>query len=85
MRFKTITPKSEDAEQQSIQSVLQKFWETVLQADSKAIIPPFLELDRNDKNIPDISSTLLVSSIDSFHSLKKDFFRMSSRNEAGNS
>jgi len=56
-----------------------------LQADPKAIIPSYLELDRNDKNIPDISSALPVSTIDSFHSLKKYFFRMSSRNEAGNS
>lgn len=56
-----------------------------MQADPKAIIPSYLELDRNDKNIPDISSALPVSTIDSFHSLKKYFFRMSSRNEAGNS
>jgi len=85
LRIKTTTPRSEEAEQQLIQTTLQKFLETVLQADSKAIIPPYLDLDRNDKNVPDISVALPVSSIDSFHSLKKYFFRLSNCNEAGHS
>jgi hypothetical protein len=68
--IKTTTPRSEEAEQQQIQTILQKFLETILQADPKAIIPSFLEWDRNDKNIPDISSALPVSSMDSFHLLK---------------
>jgi hypothetical protein len=57
--------------------------ETSLQADPKIIIPPYLELDRSDRNIVDLSVAMPVSSIDSFHTVKKYFFRLSSRNEAG--
>lgn len=81
LRIKTTTPKSEE-EQQLVQQALQKFMETSLQADPKIIIPPYLELDRSDRNIADLSAAMPVSSIDSFHTVKKYFFRLSSRNEA---
>jgi len=55
LRIKTNNPRTDDDEQQQVQATLQKFWETVLQADSKTIIPPYLELDRGDKNVFDIS------------------------------
>jgi hypothetical protein len=82
LRIKTNKPCTDD-EQQQVQATLQKFWETVFQADSKTIIPPYLELDRGDKNVIDISSAFPVASVDSFHALKKYFFRMSSRNKDG--
>jgi hypothetical protein len=85
LRFKTNKPRSDDDEQQTIQATFQKFLETVLQADPKAIIPLYLELDRGDKNIVDLSLSFSVSSIDSFHLLKKYFFRLSPRNNEGQS
>jgi hypothetical protein len=85
LRFKTNKPCSDNDEQQTIQATLQIFLETVLQADPKAIIPPYLELDRGDKNIVDLSSSFSVASIDSFHSLKKYFFCLSQWNKEGQS
>jgi hypothetical protein len=49
--IKTIKPRTEDDEQQLIQSMLQKFLETLLQADPTSIIPSYLDLERNDKSI----------------------------------
>jgi len=62
---------------------LQRFLEIVLQADSKTIIPPYLELDRNDKSVSDLSTVFPVSSVDSSHVIKKYFFRLSSRDNNG--
>jgi hypothetical protein len=53
--------------------------EIVLQVDPKTIIPPYLELDRNDKSVSDISAAFPVSSVDSYHVIKKYFFRLSNR------
>jgi len=55
LRIKTNNPRTDHDEQQQVQATLQKFWETVFQAGSKTIIPPYLELDRGDKNVVDIS------------------------------
>jgi len=46
-------------------------------------MPPYLELDRNSKSVPDISTVFSVSSIDSYHDLKKYFFRLSPRDDEG--
>jgi len=46
-------------------------------------MPPYLELDRNNKSVPDISTVFSVSSIDSYHDLKKYFFRLSPRDDEG--
>jgi hypothetical protein len=62
---------------------LQRFLEIVLQADSKTIIPPYLELDRNDKSVSDLSTVFPVSSVDSSHVIEKYFFRLSSRDNNG--
>jgi len=83
LRLKIIKSRSKEEEQQLIQATLQKFFDIVLQANSKTIIPPFLELDRNEKSIPDLSSAFQVSAVDSFYSLKKYFVCMSPRDEAG--
>jgi len=83
LRFKTIAPKSEEEGHQIIIDTLQRFLATLIQAEPKTIIPPYLDLDRNDKSMQDISSAFPVSSIDSIHILKKYFFRLSNRNEAG--
>ena len=48
------------------------------------MIPPYLELDRNDKLVSDLSSAFPLSSVDSYHVMKKYFFRLSSRDEVGN-
>jgi len=83
LRFKTIASKSEEENHQVIIDTLQRFLAIVLQAEPKTILPPYLDLDRNDKSVQDISSAFPVSSIDSIHVLKKYFFRLSSRDEAG--
>jgi hypothetical protein len=81
LRFKTIKAKSEDEGHQIVQDTLQRFLEIILQVDPKSIIPPYLELDRNDKSVSDLSSAFPVSSVDSYHALKKYFFRLSARDE----
>jgi hypothetical protein len=83
LRFKTNASKSEEDGHQRAQETLQRFLDIVLQADPKTIIPPYLELDRDDKSITDISSAFPISSIDSYHALKKYFFRLSPRDEEG--
>ena len=74
LRLKTIATKSEEDGHQILKEALQQFLEIVLQADPKTILPPYLELDRNDKSVSDLSSAFTVSSVDSFHALKKYFF-----------
>jgi hypothetical protein len=66
-----------------VQDTLQRLLDIVLQADPKTILPPYLELDRNDKSVTDISGAFPVSSVDSYHALKKYFFRLSPRDEEG--
>jgi hypothetical protein len=83
LHFKTIASKSEEESHQIIIDTLQRFLATLLQAEPKTIIPPYLDLDWNDKSVQDISAAFPVSSIDSIHMLKKYFFRLSTRNEAG--
>jgi len=83
LRFKIITPKTEEESQHMITETLQRFLDIILQADQKTIVPPYLELDRNDKTVQDLSSGFSVSSLDSFHALKKYFFRLSARDDAG--
>jgi len=82
LRFKTIKARDEEDGHQITQDTLNKFFGIVLQADPKAIIPPYLELDRSNKSVPDISNLFPVSSIDSYYALKKYFFRLSPRDEA---
>jgi len=83
LRFKTIQAKTEDEGHQIVQDTLQRFFNIITQADPKTVIPPYLELDRNDKSVCDLSSAFPVSSVDSYHAMKKYFFRLSTRDEGG--
>jgi len=79
LRFKTIKAKEEEDGHQIVKNTLQIFLDILLQADPKTIIPPYLELDRSDKTVPDLSNLFTVSSIDSHYALKKYFFHLSPR------
>jgi hypothetical protein len=81
--IKIIKSKSEEEDQVLVQKTLQKFFDIVLQGDSKSIIPPYFDLDRSDNSIPDLSSTFNVSSLDSYYSLKRYCSRLSSRSDEG--
>jgi hypothetical protein len=83
LRIKIIKSKTEEEEQVLVQKTLKKFFDIVLQGDSKSIIPPYFDLDRSDNSIPDLSSTFNVSALDSYYSLKRYFSRLSSRSEEG--
>jgi hypothetical protein len=83
LQLKTIKVKSEEENQIVLQEALQRFLEIVLQADPKSIVPPYLELGRIDRSVSDLSAAFPVSSIDSYHVLKKYFFRLSPRDDEG--
>ncbi len=83
LQIKIISSKSEEDEQVLVQKTLKKFFDIVLQGDSKSIIPPFFELDRSDKSVPDLSSSFHVDALDSYYSLKRYFSRLSPRSEDG--
>jgi len=83
LRLETIKEKSKEEGRQIVKDTLQQFLEIVLQVDPKTIIPPYLELDRNDKSVSDISAAFPVSSVDSYHVIKMYFFRLSNRDESG--
>jgi hypothetical protein len=61
LHIKVKLTNLEDEEQIVIQQALRKFFEIAIQAGNTSIIPPFLELDKNDKSVPDLSAALQVS------------------------
>jgi hypothetical protein len=81
--IKIISSKSEEEEQNLIQTTLQKVFAIVLQGDPKSIIPPFFELDRSDPSVLDLLSTFNVAALDSYYTLKRYFSRLSPRTEEG--
>ncbi len=83
LRIKIISSKSEEEEQILVQKTLQKFFDIVLQGDSKSIIPPYFELDRADNSVPDLTSSFNVSALDFYYSLKRYFSRLSPRSADG--
>jgi hypothetical protein len=74
-------PKDEDDKEPKIQKALQKFLDIMLQADSSTLIPPYFELERLDKNIPDLGKDTKVEDVEEFSNLKGYFSRLSKRNE----
>jgi hypothetical protein len=83
LRIKIISSKNEEDEQALVQKTLKKFFDIVLQGDPKSIIPPYFELDRSDKSVPDLSSSFNVEALDSYYSLKRYFSRLSPRSDDG--
>jgi hypothetical protein len=75
-------PKSDDDEEALITAALQRFHKIMLAADSTTIIPAYLDMDRNDRTLPDLTADYQVSSTENFSDLKRYFSRLSSRNES---
>jgi len=84
LRIKVKATKTEDEEFIALQQALLKFFDICLQADLLSIIPPYFELDRKEKTVPDLSAKLSVSELDSTAHLKGYFSRLSARNDKGN-
>jgi len=55
-----------------------------LQADSSTIMPPYFELDCNDKSVPDLTEKFKAFDLDSIPSSKWFFSWLSNRNDQGN-
>jgi len=66
IRIKVKQSITEDIKQKDIHEGLQTLMNIMLQADPTTIIPPYLDLDRNNWTVPDLSAQLQVPSIDSF-------------------
>jgi hypothetical protein len=75
-------PKSDDDEESLISTALQRFHKIMLAADNTTVIPAFLEMDRNDRTLPDLTQDYQVSSVGDFSTLKRYFSRLSSRNKS---
>lgn len=63
-----------------IQKVLQQFLDTMLRADPSTLIPPYLELDRSDKNVPDLGKDKSITELEDYSDIKWYFSRLSTRN-----
>jgi hypothetical protein len=74
------TLKKDEDEEVWIQKTLQRFLDTMLRADPTTLIPPYLELDRLDKNVPDLGKDKPVSELEDYSDLKRYFARLSNRN-----
>jgi hypothetical protein len=83
LRIKVKLAKSEDEEVVVLQQALQKFCNIALQADPSTIIPPYFELDHNEKMIPDLSSKFKVGELDSIPSIKRYYSRLPNRSNQG--
>jgi hypothetical protein len=83
LRIKIIKSRSEEDEQVLVQKTLQKFFDIILQGDPKSIIPPYFDLDRSDKSVPDLCSTFHVTALDSYYSLKRYFSCLSAQSDEG--
>jgi hypothetical protein len=82
--IKVKNTKSEDEEQEVVKKALQKFQDIALQADPATVIPPYFALDRNDRTVPDLTSSFKVNTLDSFQLIKRYFSKLSNRNNKGN-
>jgi len=74
------TLKKDEDEEVRIQKTLQRFLDTMLRAVPSTLIPPYLELDRSDKNVPDLGNEKPVSDLEDYSDLKRYFSRLSARN-----
>ncbi len=83
LRLKIITCCSDEEEQVLIRQELINLFSILIRADPSTIIPPYLELDRNDKSTPDLSSAFMVEATDSYSEVKKYFSRISPHKEDG--
>ncbi len=73
--------RNDDAEEALVHKLLQRFFEILSSVDSSIIIPPYFEVDRNNRALTDVSKDYPVSSLDSYMALRTYFSRLNSRNE----
>jgi len=84
LRIKVKACQTEEGEFRCVQQCLQKFFDIVPQTDNSSTIPPYFELNRADRTVPDINSAYLILALDSLESIKRYFSRLSQRNDKGN-
>jgi len=73
--------QTEDEEFRCLQQCVQKFFDIVLQVDNSSTIPPYFELDRADKTVPDVNQAYPILALDSLETVKRYFSRSSQRND----
>lgn len=60
---------------------MQQFLDTMLRADPSTLIPPYLELDRSDNNVPDLGKDKSITELEDYSDIKRYFSRLSTRNQ----
>jgi hypothetical protein len=73
--IKVKQSKSDEDEVITLQKAVQVFFDIMIQADPSSIILPYFECDCNDKSVPDPSSKLNTTTLDSIPLLKWYFSR----------